>query len=169
MIVVVMGVCGCGKTTVAEKLAGELDAAFIEGDDLHPIANKQKMSSGIALSDEDRWPWLDAIAQRAGTLAGQHSNVVISCSALKRIYRDRLCAPGHQTQFIHLTGDVTLLQRRMDERRDHFMPPGLLASQLATLEPPDVDEGALTFDIAAEPDRLVADILDYLKNRERKP
>jgi gluconokinase len=167
MIVIVMGVCGCGKTTVAEKLASELEADFIEGDDLHPAGNKQKMSSGVALCDEDRWPWLDAIAQKAKSAASQGGQVVISCSALKRIYRDRLRSTGLTTRFVHLTGSVQLLQKRMDERRDHFMPAGLLASQLAALEPPGVDEHALTLDIANEPDTLVTAIREFLKNREQ--
>lgn len=161
MIVVVMGVCGSGKTTVGRALAGATWAAFIEGDDLHPASNRAKMSSGQPLDDADRWPWLDAIAAEARRLATGNRNVVVSCSALRRAYRDRLRAAGGNVRFIHLTGTQDLLADRMAGRSGHFMPAGLLASQLATLEDPEPDEHAAVLDIASEPAILVQQAIDY--------
>jgi gluconokinase len=161
MIVVVMGVCGSGKTTVGRDLARAIGAAFIEGDDLHPPSNRAKMSSGHPLTDADRWPWLDAIAAEAGQLAAARRDVVVSCSALRRAYRDRLRAAGPGVRFIHLTGSHELLADRMAGRTGHFMPPGLLASQLATLENPDPDERAAVLDIATDPAALVQQALEY--------
>ena len=149
--IVVMGVSGCGKTTVGMALAERLSARFVEGDRLHPEANVTKMAAGIPLTDDDRWPWLDAVAV---ALAGD-APVVASCSALKRIYRDRLrgglTKPLH---FLHLAGDRTILAQRMAERPDHYMPVSLLDSQLATLELPVPDE-ALTLPMDTPVDRLV--------------
>jgi carbohydrate kinase (thermoresistant glucokinase family) len=161
MIIVVMGVCGSGKTTVGRELARAMGADFIEGDDLHPASNRAKMSSGQPLTDADRWPWLDAIAAEARQLAGRDRDVVVSCSALRRTYRDRLRTAGPAVRFIHLTGTPELLADRMAQRTGHFMPPGLLASQLATLEVPAVDEGAAVLDIAAKPATLVQQALEY--------
>jgi gluconokinase len=168
MIIVVMGVCGCGKTTIAQKLATRTGSPFVEGDDLHPTANKKKMSSGVALGDDDRWSWLDAIAAKAATLSTKNNCVVVSCSALKRIYRQRLQCSNETTIFVHLTGVRSLLEQRMTGRHGHFMPAGLLDSQLATLEIPGPDENVLTLDIATEPDRLVAEIQKYLNDRDQK-
>lgn len=159
MIVVVMGVCGCGKTTVGKRLAERLGAEFIEGDDLHPEANRAKMSRGVALTDDDRWPWLEAITSKAREAATSSRNVVVSCSALRRTYRDSLRRAGDDLCFVHLTGPKDILQERMAQRRAHFMPPGLLDSQLATLEAPDADEFALTLDVAHGPDSLVEAIV----------
>lgn len=161
MIVVVMGVCGSGKTTVGRALAEAMGAAFIEGDDLHPASNRAKMSSGQPLDDADRWPWLDAIAAEARRLATGNRNVVVSCSALRRAYRDRLRAAGGNARFIHLTGTQDLLADRMAVRSGHFMPAGLLASQLATLEDPEPDEHAAVLDIASEPAILVQQAIEY--------
>ena len=161
MIVVVMGVCGSGKTTVGRELARAIGAAFIEGDDLHPAANRAKMSSGQPLTDADRWPWLDAIAAEARRMAQGGTDVVVSCSALRRTYRDRLRMAGGGVHFIHLTGTYELLARRMAARTGHFMPPGLLSSQLATLEDPEPDELVATLDIVAEPAALVRQALEY--------
>lgn len=163
MIVVVMGVCGCGKTTIGRKLAARLDAAFIEGDELHPDSNKKKMSAGIPLDDNDRRPWLDAIAAKAGGLLSVAPCVVVSCSALKRSYRDRLRTAGGNMKLVHLTGGRSLLQARMNERRGHFMPAGLLDSQLATLQAPEADEAAISLDIAEKPDVIVERALAILK------
>ena len=161
MIIVVMGVCGSGKTTVGRELARAMGADFIEGDDLHPASNRAKMSSGQPLTDADRWPWLDAIAAEARQLAGRDRDVVVSCSALRRTYRDRLRTAGAGVHFIHLTGTHELLADRMAGRTGHFMPPGLLASQLASLEHPEPDESAAVLDIAAEPATLVQLALEY--------
>jgi len=159
VIIVVMGVCGCGKTTVGKRLAERLGARFIEGDDLHPEANRAKMSRGVALTDDDRWPWLEAIASKAREVAASSRHVVVSCSALRRTYRDSLRRAGSDVHFVHLAGPKDILEERMAQRRGHFMPPGLLDSQLATLEAPDADEGALTLEIAHEPDSLVEAIV----------
>ncbi len=175
MIVVVMGVCGCGKTTIGRMLAERLDAGFIEGDELHPVANKDKMAAGIALDDADREPWLDAIAAKTTQLLSQMPCVVVSCSALKRSYRDRLRAGGQNLQLVHLTGHKSVLQARMIERRGHFMPAGLLDSQLATLQVPGADETAITLDIAEQPDSIVEAALAFLNShtlsdsKRRKP
>lgn len=134
-IVIMMGVAGCGKSTVAQALALATDLPFIEGDDFHPIANRQKMVGGTPLDDADRWPWLDTIA------AAVHGPAVIACSALKRRYRDRL--RGNlplQPLFVLLDAPRDLLAQRLASRSDHFMPPWLLQSQLDTLEPPEPDE-----------------------------
>jgi gluconokinase len=141
--IVVMGVSGCGKTTIGLALAERLGARFIEGDQLHPPANVAKMAVGIPLSDDDRWPWLDAVGS---ALAGS-APVVASCSALKHAYRDRLRSQAQSSlHFLHLAGDRAVLAQRMAERPGHYMPVSLLDSQLATLEPPGAGE-ALTLPI----------------------
>ncbi len=140
--IVVMGVSGCGKSTVGAALAAALGRPFREGDALHPAANVAKMAAGIPLEDADRWPWLDRVA---AALAG---GGVVSCSALKRSYRDRLRAgAGRPVAFVFLRGSEALLAGRMGARTGHFMPPALLASQLATLEDPSGEPGAVTLDI----------------------
>lgn len=161
MIVVVMGVCGCGKTTVGRQLARAMGAAFVEGDDLHPASNRAKMSSGQPLTDADRWPWLDAIAAEVRQLVQDGAAVVVSCSALKRTYRDRLRKAGDDIHFIHLAGEQELLADRMAARSGHFMPPDLLASQLATLEHPAPDEHALVLDITLDAENLVQQALQF--------
>ncbi len=161
MIVVVMGVCGCGKTTVGRQLARAMGAAFVEGDDLHPASNRAKMSSGQPLTDADRWPWLDAIAAKVRQLVQDGAAVVVSCSALKRTYRDRLRKAGDGIHFIHLAGEQELLADRMAARSGHFMPPDLLASQLATLEHPAPDEHALVLDITLDAENLVQQALQF--------
>jgi len=158
MSIVVMGVCGSGKTTVGERLARRLGWTYIEGDRLHPDANVAKMRSGKPLSDTDRWPWLDAIAAAITREHARGRQAVVACSALKRSYRERLTAGASPLFFVHLSGEQTLLAERMAARRGHYMPPGLLASQLATLEPPGADEQALTLDAELAPDTLVAQI-----------
>ena len=149
--IVLMGVSGCGKTTVGLALAERLGARFVEGDQLHPQTNVAKMAAGIPLTDADRWPWLDAVG---AALAGS-APVVASCSALKRSYRDRLrVQAGAPLNVLHLAGDRAALAQRMAERPGHYMPVSLLDSQLATLEPPPADE-ALTLSIDMPVDRMV--------------
>lgn len=142
---VVMGVSGCGKTTVGAAFAATIGGQFVDGDDLHPPENVAKMASGQPLTDADRWPWLDLVA---GALTG---NVVIGCSALKRAYRDRIRGGAEDgagpVRFLHLAGSPNVIAARMAARPGHFMPLGLLDSQFATLEPLGVDEDGVTVDI----------------------
>ena len=161
--IVVMGVSGCGKTSVAEGLAAALSAAFIEGDSLHPAANVEKMSKGIALDDADRWPWLDIVGRVLSDALAKDESVVVSCSALKKAYRDRLrTAAGGSLAFVYLKGSRDLLLARMTARRNHFMPASLLDSQLATLEDPTGEAGVVTVDIDASIERIVAAALQGL-------
>lgn len=141
--VVIMGVSGCGKSSVGEGLAARLGLSYCDGDDLHPAANVAKMRAGTPLTDDDRWPWLDLVAKTLATKAP----VIVGCSALRRVYRDRLRAgAGGRVHFIHLTGSRELIVGRMTARTGHYMPPSLLDSQFAALEPPAPEE-ALTIDI----------------------
>ena len=155
MIVVVMGVCGSGKTTVGRLIARRMDWVFIEGDDLHPEANRRKMAAGTPLTDEDRRPWLDRIVGEMRRVRGEGRSMVVACSALRRIYRDRLCECGADVQFLHLTGAPALLRARMERRDGHFMPTGLLDSQLATLEPAGAGEVIHDLHIAENVETLV--------------
>jgi gluconokinase len=151
-VVVVMGVAGTGKTTVGRLLAEALGVPYAEADGFHPPANVAKMSAGIPLDDTDRAPWLDAIgawAHRREGLGG-----VVSCSALKRVYRDRLRAAAPGIVFLHLTGDRALIGRRMAERAGHFMPVALLDSQFATLEPLEADEPGVSVDVLPGPEAV---------------
>ncbi len=148
MIVVAMGVCGSGKTSVGKVIASRMNWPFIEGDDLHPPANTAKMAAGVPLTDEDRWPWLDRIADRMRAIDKAGGSAVVACSALRQAYRDRLRRSGADLRFLHLTGDAGLIRQRMDNRSDHFMPAGLLDSQLAILEPARPDEDLYEVDIS---------------------
>jgi carbohydrate kinase (thermoresistant glucokinase family) len=141
-----MGVSGSGKSTVGAELAARLGVPFVDGDALHPVANVAKMAAGIPLDDADRWPWLDAVGARLA-----ESRVVVACSALRRSYRDRLRAAAPDVRFVLLDGSRELLAARTGARLDHFMPPALLDSQLATLERPAPDEHVLVYDIAEAP------------------
>jgi gluconokinase len=153
--VVVMGVSGCGKSTVGRELAHLLGVAYVEGDELHPPCNVERMAAGIPLTDADRHGWLQAVAGQLSTPAAVSAGVVVSCSALKRSYRDLLRASAPDVRFVHLTGSRELLAARMAARKDHYMPPSLLQSQLDTLEPPGVDERPITLDIGQDPQTLV--------------
>jgi gluconokinase len=136
--IVVMGVSGSGKTSIGEGLATALGAPLLEGDQFHPKANIDKMSSGTPLNDDDRWPWLDAIARAMRDAPG---SVIVTCSSLRRVYRDRLRAgAGRPVLFVFLDGAQATIAARLKERKGHFMPPSLLDSQFATLEPPGADE-----------------------------
>ena len=162
MIVVVMGVSGGGKSSVGQAIAEATGWRFIEGDDLHPAANRAKMASGTPLDDADRWPWLDTIADAARTAETQGTSVVVACSALKRIYRDRLARAGDVVTFVHLAGDRDTILQRMRARADHFMPPALLESQLATLEAPSGDESAVHIEITAPIDQIARQAIHLL-------
>jgi carbohydrate kinase (thermoresistant glucokinase family) len=156
-LVVVMGVSGCGKSTVGRLLARHLDAEFLEGDDLHPPRNVERMSVGIALTDHDRRDWLLEIAQHiADARAGSHA-LVVSCSALKHSYREMLRAAASRLAFVHLHGARELLDARLRTRPGHFMPNSLLDSQLANLEPPRAGERAATFDAAPPAAEIAAE------------
>jgi gluconokinase len=152
-LVVVMGVTGAGKSTVGGLIAACLGVGFRDADDFHPPANIAKMSSGQPLTDEDRWPWLDAIGAHLAAHRGQ--GCVVTCSALKRAYRDRLRAAAPGARFVHLHGDMALVAARQAARQGHFMPPSLVASQFATLEPPAAEEAdVIALDVAAAPATL---------------
>jgi gluconokinase len=155
MIVVVMGVSGAGKSTVAKLLARQLGWTFVEADDYHPAANIDKMRRGIPLDDEDRRPWLDAIRHRLEQ-AARGENVVLACSALKHAYQHYLAqfAP-ESVHYVYLAGSEELIRQRLARRTGHFMNPGLLHSQFETLEPP---EHAVRVDITPSPEAIVADI-----------
>ncbi|MFC4071982.1 gluconokinase [Actinoplanes subglobosus] len=163
--IVVMGVSGCGKSTVGAQLAAAIPGAiFMDADDLHPAANKARMASGVPLTDDDREPWLRACAtwlaaEIAGGAQAGGRPAVLACSALRRRYRDVLRAGAPDLRFVHLHADADLLARRLDGRRGHFMPATLLASQLQTLEGLQPDEAGFTVDIDAEPQQVIRRVL----------
>ncbi|MGH3385815.1 MAG: gluconokinase [Nocardioidaceae bacterium] len=160
--IVVMGVSGSGKSVVGVPLAERLGYELAEGDDFHPAANIAKMSDGVPLTDEDRWPWLRALADWTRERGATGRSTVLTCSALRRRYRDVLRAGAADTVFVHLAGDKALLLQRM-QHRDHFFPPTLLDSQLETLEAIADDENGVVVDIAAPVDEIVADLVHRLR------
>lgn len=162
--VVVMGVTGTGKSTVAEALAAELELVLAEGDDFHPAANVAKMSAGIPLTDDDRYPWLEKLAEWTAEQHRMGRSTVLTCSALRRRYRDILrgAVPDEPTPFLHLSGTAEVLRERM-RARVHFMPPSLLASQLDTLEPLESDEAGLLIDNDAPLADVIAEALAWLR------
>lgn len=164
-VLVVMGVAGCGKSTLAAQLAQRLGWPLQEGDALHPQANVDKMAAGQPLDDADRWPWLHLVAAWIDACRAADEPGIITCSALKRAYRDLLRREG--VRFVHLTGSRDLLAQRMQVRSGHFMPPSLLDSQLATLEAPGADEAAITIDIALAPETQMAAVLAWLDVDDR--
>ncbi|MFF2202592.1 gluconokinase [Streptomyces sp. NPDC058145] len=153
-VVVVMGVAGTGKTTIGPLLAARLGVPYAEGDDFHPRANIEKMTAGVPLEDADRWPWLEAIGHWADGRSGLGG--VVSSSALKRSYRDRLRAVAPGVVFLHLTGDRELIEDRMSHRQGHFMPTALLDSQFATLQPLEPDEAGVAVDVSGSPEEITA-------------
>lgn len=155
--VVVMGVSGCGKSTVGRELAHRLGVHYVEGDDLHPPQNIQRMAAGIALTDADRHEWLQEVAGQLANATTEARGVVVSCSALRRRYRDQLRAGAPDVRFVYLYGARELLAQRVAARSHAYMPASLLDSQLATLESPGADERAIALDVALAPDRLVAE------------
>jgi gluconokinase len=156
---VMMGVSGSGKTTIAERLAERLQWTFEDGDRFHPAANVAKMSAGHPLTDEDRWPWLRAIAAEIDRVCGAGEHAVIACSALKRVYRDILVHGRDDVRIIYLMGTKQLIAKRLAARKGHFMPPGLLDSQFETLEPPGPEENPVTVSIDASVEEIVDDII----------
>lgn len=166
--IVIMGVCGSGKTTVAGILADRIGVEVAEADDFHPPENVRKMASGIPLADEDRWPWLNSLKDWMNKKADNGKSAVITCSALKRSYRDLLRECHFPVVFVHLNGSPELLAQRLASRTDHFMPPELLTSQLATLEPLAADEAGYVFDIGPTPQQITTAIMTVLGLKSRK-
>ena len=154
--IVVMGVSGCGKTSVAEGLAASLGYSFLEGDRLHPPQNVAKMAGGVPLTDEDRQSWLDAVGARIAASIAEGRAVVAACSALKRIYRDRLRSFDADLRFLSLAVEPAEAKRRVAARSGHFMPASLVDSQFAALEPPQPDEAATTVDAIAPVAEIVS-------------
>ncbi|MCP3136236.1 gluconokinase [Pyxidicoccus xibeiensis] len=152
MVVIVMGVSGAGKTTVGRALAEALGWRFVDADDLHPKANVEKMAAGVPLTDEDRWPWLAAIRQVMADALARGEDLVLANSALKKAYRDRLAVDPERVRFVYLDAPREVLAHRLSQRQGHFMPPSLLDSQLATLEPP---LHALIVDVTPPPPEVV--------------
>jgi gluconokinase len=157
---VVMGVSGCGKSTVATALALASGGTAIDGDDFHPAENIGKMSAGLPLTDDDRWPWLDIVGQK---MRSENGLVFCACSALKRKYRQRIAAAAQENvMFLHLHGSKSLIAGRMRKRQGHFMPNSLLESQFAALEIPGPDEMAVTIDISASESEIVESLLNEI-------
>jgi gluconokinase len=165
-VLVLMGVSGCGKSTVAGLLAGQLGWDFQEGDDLHSEENVEKMASGQPLTDDDRWPWLDSVASwiREHDFAGIPG--IVTCSALKRSYRDRLRGP--HVVFVYLAGSGDEIRNRLSARMNHYMPAVLLDSQLACLDTPAADERVITIGVAAPPAEIAAEIIRRLALRPER-
>lgn len=161
IVLVVMGVSGSGKSTVAGMLAGRLGWDLEEGDDLHPAANIEKMAAGQPLTDEDRWPWLDRIAAWIQLHTASGTPGIVTCSALRRAYRDRLSGPG--VAFVHLDGTREAIASRLSSRIDHFMPQSLLGSQFATLEPLEEDENGIVVELSRSPKDEVREIMRRLR------
>ncbi|HLK95709.1 MAG TPA: gluconokinase [Nocardioidaceae bacterium] len=163
-LVVVMGVSGSGKTTAGEALGAKLALRYSDADGFHPDANVEKMRAGVPLTDEDRWPWLDAVGEWLAEYTD--TGAIVSCSALRREYRDRLRDKVPGAAFWHLAGPQEVVQRRMDARKNHFMPASLLRSQYETLEPLEDDEYGLTTALDQSVEALVNEFVDWL---ERHP
>jgi carbohydrate kinase (thermoresistant glucokinase family) len=162
-VVVMMGVSGSGKTTVAERVAAALGWMFQEGDKLHPPANVAKMAAGTPLTDEDRWPWLDLIAQWIDTRLQTGRDGIITCSALKRAYRERIGNGKPGVVIVYLHGDRATLDQHVHGRHHEYMPVTLLDSQLATLEEPAADEHVIEVDVGGSVDHTVAEVIRLLK------
>ncbi len=160
--IVVMGVSGVGKTTVAQGMASALGWEFAEGDDLHPEANVAKMAAGQPLTDEDRWPWLRSIGDWMSAEVTAGRSAVVTCSALRRAYRDVLREGRPEVVFCHLTANPSLLGERVGQRTDHYMPASLLPSQLATLEPLQPDEPGVEVSSEGDPAAVIARALQAL-------
>ncbi len=160
---VVMGVSGSGKSTIAERLAARINWRYVDGDRFHPPANVAKMSAGHPLTDEDRWPWLRAIADEIDRLSAAGQRGVVACSALKRAYRDILVHDRDDVRIVFLNGTQDLIAKRLAARKGHFMPPGLLESQFKTLEPPQPDEQPITVSIDSSIEAIINDIIRQLE------
>lgn len=164
-LVVVMGVTGAGKSTVGGLLAERLGLTFHDADDFHPPANIAKMSAGQPLTDDDRWPWLDAIGAHLAAHRGR--GCIVTCSALKRVYRDRLREAAPDLRFVFLHGEASLVASRQAARQGHFMPASLVASQFAILETPAPEEGVIALEVTATPAILADAAIDALREPAR--
>jgi gluconokinase len=160
---IVMGVSGSGKSTIAASLAARLGWTFEDGDRFHPASNVAKMAAGHPLTDDDRWPWLQAIADEIDRVCRTGGHVVIACSALKRVYRNLLVHGRSDVRIVFLEGTKALIADRLARRKHHFMPPGLLDSQFKTLEPPESDEHVITAPIDASVKTIVENIVGQLR------
>jgi gluconokinase len=167
--VLLMGVSGTGKTTIGVRVAARLGLPFLDADDLHSPASVRKMRAGMPLTDADRGPWLEAVAAEVAGASAANRGIVVACSALKRAYRDLLRAAAPTLRVVQLTGSPSLVRRRLEARTGHFMPPSLLDSQLAALEPPTGDEHPLVVDIGTPPDELAATIVERLSRPPSPP
>jgi len=163
VIVIIFGVSGAGKTTVGKLLARELGWRFVEADDFHPAANIEKMRSGQPLTDEDRWPWLDCLRKQIERSLSAGENAVLACSALKRIYRDRLRS-SDEVKFVFLRGDYALVEKQLRSRHGHFMDANLLQSQFDDLEEPQPDENVLAIELGRTPGKIVEKIKTKLNS-----
>lgn len=161
-LIVIMGVSGCGKTTIAERLAVEIGGVFLEGDSFHPPENKAKMGSGIPLQDEDRWPWFDRLVLEAKNVITNGQTPVLACSALKQAYRRYLFRQFPEHRLVYLKGSFELIKERMDAREHEYMTSDLLRSQFAILEEPDSGDDCLVLSIEEEPGALLSSILAWL-------
>jgi gluconokinase len=164
---VVMGVSGVGKTTVGTRLAEHLNWVYAEADTFHPQANIEKMAAGVPLTDDDRWPWLQALREWMSQQAAAGHDTVVSCSALRRAYRDVLRQAGGRVRFVHLSADPDLVTSRLAQRSGHFMPPGLLASQYRALEPLGDDEDGVTVTVDAAPEEITWQVVGWLGSTNR--
>jgi gluconokinase len=164
-VAVLMGVSGSGKTTIAEGVAKREGWRLVEGDDFHPPANVVKMRSSTPLTDEDRWPWLRAIAREIDAMLAGGESAVVASSALKRAYRDILIGDRRDVALVYLKGSKRLIADRMAARKGHFMPATLLDSQFAALEEPTADEHPIVVSIDRPPDGIVEDVVRKLKER----
>ena len=165
-VIVVMGVSGCGKSTIAAMLAHRLNWIYEDGDWFHPPSNVEKMRSGEPLTDEDRWPWLHGIAAWIDATRRVGNHATVACSALKRAYRDILVGGRRDVRIVHLKGERDLIARRLAARDGHFMPPALLDSQFATLEEPRTDEYPIVVSIVPHPREIVEQIVNKLGKAE---
>lgn len=161
--IIVMGVCGCGKSTVGNQIAANIQAKFIDGDDLHPKANIIKMASGEPLNDHDRAPWLERIRDAAFSIETKNEVGVIVCSALKKSYRERIRQGNKQVYFIHLKGDMALILDRMRQRKGHFMKETMVTSQFNTLEDPILESGVMEVNIDGSQAEVISRALLQLR------
>jgi len=164
--IICMGVAGCGKSSVGKAVSEHFGWIFVEGDDLHGTANIEKMSRGEALTDDDRWPWLLRVGEQFGSIADNTSGLVVSCSALRRSYRDRINeGAGGEVFFLHLHSEQSVISKRMAARKNHFMPPGLLNSQYQTLELFAADEYGAVIDISGSMETSIANSIATIQNK----